>query len=297
MTAVSPSNVSVVIPAKNESASIGALVAAITRALPGAEILVVDDGSIDATGDIAANAGARVIHHPISRGNGAAVKTGARHASREILVFMDADGQHLPEEIPRLLQRLEHGYDMAVGARGPGAHASLARRLANAIYNTLASWITNTPILDLTSGFRAVRADAFRQFLSLLPNGFSYPTTSTIAFLRAGLNVDFLPVQVLARHKDSSSHIRPLRDGARFFIIIFKVATLYSPLKVYLPMSLVFFASGVLYYSYTWFSSGRFTNLGALFFSTAAVIFLIGLLSEQITTLMYLDSGRRKPND
>jgi len=285
--------VSVVIPAKNEAATVGALVANLRQTLPQAEVLIVDDGSTDGTGAAATAAGARVIRHPVSRGNGAAIKTGARNASGDLLAFMDADGQHGADHLPSLLAQIEAGYDMAVGARSAGMHASIFRRLANWVYNTLASWITGVPILDLTSGFRVARAEMFRSFLPLLPNGFSYPTTITLAFLRAGYSVAYVPTQVQQRPGNSKSHIRILRDGGRFLLIIFRVGTLYSPLKIFAPVSLLFFALGVAYYAYTFITVGRFTNLGALLFTSSVLIFLIGLVSEQITQLLY---SQRKPD-
>jgi glycosyltransferase involved in cell wall biosynthesis len=280
-------SLSVVIPAKNESGTVGALVARLRAALPQAEVIVVDDGSTDDTGAVAAAAGARVVRHPVSRGNGAAVKAGARAAKGELLAFMDADGQHAAENLALLLAQIGAGYDMAVGARAGSMHASVFRRLANWVYNTLATWITGVRILDLTSGLRVARASAFREFLSLLPNGFSYPTTITLAFLRAGYSVAYVPVQVARRPGNAKSHIRVLRDGGRFLLIIFRVGTLYSPLKIFAPVALAFFTLGAAYYAYTYFTVGRFTNLGALLFTSSVLIFLIGLISEQITQLLY----------
>jgi glycosyltransferase involved in cell wall biosynthesis len=291
-----PHRLSIVIPAKDEEPSVGVLVAALRRQNPHAEIIVVDDGSRDATAEVARAAGANVVRHPVSRGNGAAIKAGARAATGDVLAFMDADGQHDPEDLPRLLQRLDEGYDMAVGARTSRMHAGLGRLFANGAYNALATWITGVTISDLTSGFRVARAEPFRQFLALLPNGFSYPTTITMAFLRAGYNVIFDPINVRRRGEGRRSHIRLWRDGARFFVIIFRVGTLYSPLKLFAPISATFFALGLAYYGYTLLTTGRFTNLGALLFSTSVIVFLIGLISEQITTLQYLASGRR-PQD
>ena len=279
-------SVSVVIPAKNEEVSITDVVTGVRTACPGAEIVVVDDGSTDATGARAAAAGATVLRHPQSRGNGAAIKSGARAARGEILVFMDADGQHDPAHIPQLLQELEQGYDLAIGARGARSQASVARWFGNGLYNLLASWMVGHRVLDLTSGFRAVRARLFRDFMHLLPNGFSYPTTSTMAFYRAGHGVTFVPVPVGRR--EGRSHIRLFRDGARFLVIIFRVGTLYSPLKIFLPCSLLFLLPGLAYSSYTLLALHRFTNFGALLLITAIIVFLMGLLSEQITTLMYL---------
>jgi glycosyltransferase involved in cell wall biosynthesis len=284
-------SLSVIVPAKNEVATVGALVERLRATLPGAEVLIVDDGSTDGTGEAAQAAGARVVRHPASRGNGAAIKTGARHAGGDLLLFMDADGQHGPEQVQALLAQIEAGYDMAVGARTSDMHASVFRRFANWVYNTLATWITGVKIADLTSGFRVARADVFRSFLPLLPNGFSYPTTITLAFLRAGYSVAYVPVQVHPRSVKGKSHIRIIRDGGRFLLIIFRVGTLYSPLKIFVPFSLLFFLLGAAWYGYTFATTGRFTNLGALLFTSSVFIFLIGLVSEQITQLMFHQSG------
>ncbi|WP_290885172.1 glycosyltransferase family 2 protein [Arenimonas sp.] len=278
--------VSVVLPAKNEAEGLRRTLPALAQALPGAELIVVDDGSTDETAAVAASLGARVLSSPYSMGNGAAIKRGARAASGEVIVFMDADGQHDPAHIPRLLARLEAGYDMVVGARDGSGQASLGRSLANRLYNRLASWMTNHDVKDLTSGFRAVRADRFREFLHLLPNGFSYPTTSTMAFFRSAYPVDYVPIRVDKR-VGTASHIRPLRDGVRFLLIIFKIATLYSPLKLFAPVGAGFFLLGAGYYTYTFVTQGRFTNMSALLFSAAVIVFLIGLVSEQITSLTY----------
>ena len=282
--------ISIVLPAKNESAAIGATVASIRQHYPdtaAVEVLVVNDGSTDNTAAVAQAAGAQVLRHPYSMGNGAAIKTGARAAKGDILVFMDADGQHDPADIARLLAQLDTGYDMVVGARGQGSQASMGRGLANALYNRLASWMTNHPVHDLTSGFRVVRASKFREFIHLLPNGFSYPTTSTMAFFRSGYPVAYLPI--VAAQRIGKSHIRLLRDGSRFLIIIFKIGTLYSPLKIFAPVALTMFMLATSWYGWTWWHQGRFTNMSALLYSGSVMVFLMGLISEQITALMYKD--------
>ncbi|MCB1891457.1 MAG: glycosyltransferase family 2 protein [Rhodocyclaceae bacterium] len=282
--------ISVIIPARDEAQALLDCLRGVLAAVPGCELIVVDDGSSDGTAAIAAEHGARVISHPYPKGNGAAVKTGARAATGEILVFMDADGQHRPEDIPRLLTKLEEGYDMAVGARGMQDHAGAHRGFANAVFNRLASWMVNHRVDDLTSGFRAVRAERFRRFIYLLPNSFSYPTTCTMSFFRAGFGVAYVPVSMPPRI--GKSHIRPFRDGIRFILIIIKIGTLYSPMKLFLPVSGAFFATGLGYYTYTYLTTHRFTNMSALLFITSVLIFLIGLVSEQITMLTYKDSDQ-----
>jgi glycosyltransferase involved in cell wall biosynthesis len=277
--------ISLILPAKNEAEGLRQALPGVRQLLPDAEIIVVDDGSTDQTALVAAEMGARVLSSPYSMGNGAAIKRGAREATGDILMFMDADGQHNVGLIPQVLAKLGEGYDMAVGARGWDGQASVGRGVANGLYNRIASLMTGHHVADLTSGFRAVRADKFREFLYLLPNGFSYPTTITMAFFRSGYPVAYVPIPVAARI--GISHIRPLRDGVRFLLIIFKIATLYSPLKLFAPASLVFILLGAGNYAYTFATEGRFTNMSALLFSAAVIVFLIGLISEQITSLMY----------
>ena len=286
--------VSIIIPAKSEAKSIGPVLRRLRELPPAAELLVVDDGSTDNTATIAKDAGARVVTHRTSRGNGAAVKSGIRAAGGQIVVCMDADGQHSPADVPTLLARLAEGYDLVVGARVTSSHANWWRGLANRFYNKLASWMTGHQVEDLTSGFRAVRRARMLEFLPLLPNGFSYPTTSTMAFFRAGYGVSYVPI--IAAKREGSSHIRIGRDGVRFLLIIFKVATLYSPLKVFVPASIALSATGIAYYVYTFATAGRFTNFGMLLLTTAATIFFLGLVSEQITQLLYVQRAPSSPD-
>lgn len=283
--------ISVVIPARNEAAGLAELLPALRAAIPDAELIVSDDGSTDATAEVSRALGARVVSRPYGAGNGAAVKAGVRAATHEWIVLMDGDGQHRARDVLRLLERLKQGYDMVVGERSSSGQASAHRGLANRFYNRLASWMVGHRVGDLTSGFRAVRAAKFREFIYLLPNGFSYPTTSTMAFFRAGYSVAYEPIEVQARLAGTQSHIRLWRDGLRFLLIIFKIGTLFSPLKLFAPISLAFFVAGAANYAYTYLTQGRFTNMSVLMFSAAVIVFLIGLISEQITALMYKDSG------
>lgn len=279
------SRISIILPAKNEAAALKDLLPRLTAAQPGAEIIVVDDGSTDDTRAVCAAAGVACLSSPYSMGNGAAIKRGARAATGEILVFMDGDGQHDPADIQRLLARLDQGFDMVVGARDWESQAGVGRGVANTVYNWLASRMTGQTVADLTSGFRVARASRFREFLHLLPNGFSYPTTSTMAFFRSAYGVAYEPIK--AAQRVGKSHIKPLKDGVRFLLIIFKIATLYSPLKLFFPASAAFFLLGLANYTYTFFNYGRLTNGSTLMWSAGVIVFLIGLVSEQITALTY----------
>jgi glycosyltransferase involved in cell wall biosynthesis len=282
---------SVLIPAFEEGGSIAELVEKIRAVGNWKEILVVDDGSKDDTAERARAAGAKVIRHPYNKGNGAAVKTAVRAAAGRRILLMDADGQHPPEEIAKLMDKLED-YDLVVGARSYASQASLSRALGNGALNRFASMLSEFPIADLTSGFRAADRDRFREFLHLLPNGFSYPATSTLAFIKAGYNVTFVPIDGEKRGKGSKSKMRPWREGWRFVMIILRMVTLFSPLRIFFPISLAFFALGFGYMVYTILTEVHVTNTSVLLITASAVLFLFGLLSEQIAALRFENRDR-----
>jgi glycosyltransferase involved in cell wall biosynthesis len=279
-----PAAVSVVIPAYNEGAVIAEVVQALAAAGPWHEIIVVDDGSRDETGAHAAAAGAIVVRHPYNKGNGAAVKSGIRRATGEHVLIVDGDGQHSPGDARRLVSRLGE-YDLVIGARSTSTQATHARRFGNTALNRLASYLTGRDIPDLTSGFRGARREYLREFLHLLPNGFSTPTTTTLTFIKAGYNVAFEPIDALQR--TGQSNIRFARDGMKFFVIILKIVTLFSPLRVFLPISLVAFALGAAYAAWTIATQSHVTNSSVLLIMLAVIVFLVGLVSEQISAMRF----------
>ena len=283
-------DLSVVIPSKNEANNLKQLLPELMKFVRAENIVIVDDGSDDNTAELCEEMGVRTLRHSYSKGNGAAIKSGAKAVDTEWVLFMDADGQHPPSAIPDLIAQAGSGYDLIIGARSSAAQANVGRSLANRLYNKLASLVVGHKVLDLTSGLRLVKRKQFMEFIYLLPNGFSYPTTSTMAFFRAGYSVKFVPF--LGAKRDGKSHLKPIKDGVRFLLIIFKIATLYSPLKIFFPISMLFFLTGCGYYGYTFFEFGRFTNMSALLFICSILIFIMGLISEQITTLQYKDVGR-----
>ena len=283
-----PADTSILIPAFNEAASIGSVVRELLDAARWREILVIDDGSSDDTGAQASAAGARVIRHPYNKGNGAAVKTGIRHATGRFVLIADADGQHRPADAARLVSYLDR-YDLVVGARSSGTQASLTRRLGNSVLNRMASYLTRQPIPDLTSGFRAARRECLLEFLHLLPNGFSTPTTTTLAFMKAGYSVRFEPVD--AAQRQGASNIRLGSDGVQFVLILLKVITIFSPLRIFLPVSVASFLIGAAYAAWTIATQSHVTNSSVLLILLSVVIFLVGLVSEQISSLRF--EGRR----
>jgi glycosyltransferase involved in cell wall biosynthesis len=275
-----PGETSVVIPAYNEQEAIAEVVTRVRGRGAWQEVLVVDDGSTDETAERARKAGARVVRHPYNKGNGAAVKTGIREASGAVILLMDADGQHDADDMERLVAAVGV-HDMVIGARST-SDQTFTRALGNAVFRTLASWLTGRPIPDLTSGFRAARRDRLAEIVHLLPNGFSYATTSCLALMKAGYNVAFLPIAAHARI--GTSKIRPLRDGVRFLLIILKIVTLYSPLKVFFPISAVSLFLGLAYGIWNVAVYGKIPMGSALLIQLAVVVFLFGLISEQIAS-------------
>ena len=287
-----PSAVSIVIPTLDEAATIGDVVSRLRASAQWHEVLVIDDGSSDASADAASAAGARVVRHPYTKGNGAAVKTGIRNATGEFILVLDGDGQHSPDDARRIAGRLGE-YDLVIGARSPSTQASMQRRMGNALLNRLAAYLTGRPILDLTSGFRGARRQCLLEFIHLLPNGFSTPTTTTLAFMRAGYNVAFEPVDALRR--TGRSKIRLTQDGAGFLLILLKIVTIFSPLRIFVPVSLASLALGAMYGLWNVFVSGRIPNGAVVLILFAALVLLVGLVSEQIAALRFAgpDPGRR----
>ncbi len=290
---MSETTVSVIIPAYNEGGTIADIVKQIRSLYPDFEVIVVNDGSSDDTVSEAQKAGAIVYSHPYNIGNGAAIKSGIRFATGNLLVFMDGDGQHNPKDIGRLLEHFPE-YDMVVGARSVSGQASFGRALGNKIYNWFASYVAKFSIKDLTSGFRAVKSNVARNFLYLLPNTYSYPTTLTLGTLRSGMSVKYVPVKINKRTA-GASNIRMVRDGVRFFMIITRICTLYSPMRVFLPVSFVLFLLGLLNYLYTFIMRNRFTNMSVFLFVSAIIVFMMSLISEQICQMRFERRGADRP--
>lgn len=279
-----PTTITILLPAYNEEQNIDATIRNILRLYPDFEVLVIDDGSTDKTMQLAMDAGANVWPHPYNIGNGAAIKSGLRSAGGEWVVMMDADGQHDAKDIARLLEYKDQ-YHMVVGARKSNFKSAFHRNFANKIFNLFASYITKFQVEDLTSGFRLVRKEEAAKYIYLLPNQFSYPTTLTMAYLRSGRSVKYVPIK--AHKRKGKSKIKIFRDGVRFMLTIAKIATLYSPFRIFLPLSLFFFLLGNGYYLYTFLTAHRFTNMSALLLSTSVIVFMMGLVSEQISQMRY----------
>ena len=287
------SKISVIIPVYNEEKIVRNLVSKIRSLYPDFEIIVINDGSKDDSAVEAQKAGATVYSHPYNIGNGAAIKSGIRMATGDILVLMDGDGQHNPEDIAKLIAYFPE-YDMVVGARSSGDQASLGRALGNKVYNWFASYVAKFSIKDLTSGFRVVKSKVARNFLYLLPNTYSYPTTLTLGTLRSGMSVKYVPIKINKREA-GKSNIKMIQDGVRFFMIITRICTLYSPMRVFLPVSFVMFSLGLINYLYTFIMRNRFTNMSVFLFVTAIIIFMMSLISEQICQMRFERRGADRP--
>jgi glycosyltransferase involved in cell wall biosynthesis len=285
--------VTVILPTYNESTAISAIVSTIKERYPEFEVIVIDDGSSDDTAAEAKKAGADVYSHPYNIGNGAAVKSGIRVASGDVLVFMDGDGQHDPADIEKLLKYIPE-FDMVVGARSIADQASLWRAFGNKIYSWFASYVAKFSIKDLTSGFRAIKLNVARNFLYLLPNTYSYPTTITLGVLRSGLSVKYVPIKTKKR-KGGKSNIKIVHDGVRFFMIITRICTLFSPMRVFLPVSFLLFILGVANYLYTFITRSRFTNMSVFLFVAAIIIFMMSLISEQICQMRFERRSADRP--
>jgi glycosyltransferase involved in cell wall biosynthesis len=282
------SRVSVVIPAMNEAGAIAGVVSDLAAAAAWHEILVIDDGSSDETAGRAAAAGARVIRHPYNKGNGASVKTGIRAATGDYILIIDGDGQHKPSDALRLVSQLGE-YDLVVGARAGHTQATATRRAGNAALNWLASYLTEREIPDLTSGFRAASRAGLLEFINLLPNRFSTPTTTTMCFVKAGYNVRFEPIE--ARQRVGTSKIRLSKDGPKFLLIMLRIMTIFSPLRIFVPISVASFAVGAGYAVWTIVEQRHVTNSSVLLIIFSVIVFLVGLISEQISALRF--DGRR----
>ena len=279
-----PADTSVIVPALNEEGAIAEVVARLQSGGPWHEIIVVDDGSTDATGERARAAGAIVVRHPYNKGNGAAVKSGIRKATGDVVLIVDGDGQHRPADAARLVSGIGE-YELVVGARSAATQATLMRRFGNHLLNRLASYLTERNIPDLTSGFRAARRDCLLEFLHLLPNGFSTPATTTMSFIKAGYSVSFVPIE--AEQRVGQSKIKLARDGAKFFLILLRIITIFSPLRIFVPISVIIFALGFLYALRTIWTQSHVTNSSVLLIVLSVVIFLVGLVSEQISALRF----------
>ncbi len=275
----------IVIPAYNEAVGIRAVLNRICADYPDAEIIVVDDGSTDGTGDQLHDLPVRVLRQPYNKGNGASVKAGIRAARGDYVLLLDADGQQDPADIGALLTHTGV-YDLIVGARAKSSQQNAVRALGNGALEAMASYLAGTKIPDLTSGFRVFRRAVILEFVHLLPNRYSYPTTSTLAFLKAGYNVRFVPI-VANKRQGGRSGQKLLQNGARFILIILRMITLFSPMKIFAPLSLFLFAGGAVYGVFTAITERHITNSTVLACLTSIIIFLMGLISEQIAALRF----------
>ena len=289
---------SIIIPVYNEREGIEAFLGELIEYTKGFnfpyEIIVVDDGSTDGTSERLRDFKSEnlvIIRHKHNIGNGGAVKSGIRNARGEYVIMIDGDGQHYPKDVGRILEKLEEDYHLVVGARDLKSQASFFRAIGNIIYNKLASYVADFDVKDLTSGLRGAKTETIKKFLYMFPNGFSYPSTSTLAMLKAGYSVCYIPIKT--RKRKGKSKINLIRDGLKFFNIIAKITTLFSPMKIFFPVSFMLFLAGIVHFFYRLIVSGKYTLFTGILILASLFTLLMGLISEQISTLYYkdIDSG------
>ena len=276
------SDITIVIPAYNEEKGIGNVLLNLKKLVSDYQLLVIDDGSTDNTFEIVKNSGVNVVCHKYNKGYGAALKTGLRNAKTSVVLYIDADGQHNPEDIDRIAEHIDE-YDMVVGARTKKSTVSLLRRPGKKILSITANYLSGHQIPDLNSGFRAIKKNKAMEFMHILPNTFSFTTTITLAFLKSGYDVKYVPIQTIDRV--GTSKIKPFRDGFRFIMLIVRTITLFDPLKVFLPISIALFTIGMVYGLYTLISALNISDASVIMITASILIFFFGLLADQISSI------------
>ncbi|MDY0094409.1 MAG: glycosyltransferase family 2 protein [Candidatus Vecturithrix sp.] len=280
-------SMTVIVPVYNEE---GAIAQTLDELLPniennGWQLIVVNDGSNDGTGQILEHYGnrLRVINHPYNRGYGAALKTGIRAANTELMAICDSDGQHRPEDL-MLLYKEASGADIVIGERAPGSRNDLFRVPGKWLLRHAANFIVGRKIADLNSGLRIFRRAFIKKILHLMPEGFSFTSTSTVAAIKMGFLIKFVPIQT--RKRIGTSSVRQVRHGFMVLMLILRLAVLFSPLRIFMPISAALTGLGVVYALYV-IATVRLTLAnGALFCLLAALmIFFFGLVVDQISVM------------